>query len=660
MGGKGIDTPLPEGEGYDEYNVLQDAVADRLLEILFNYGPERYFFAVSHLADADGLSGETGATIGMRSLADMVGNNGVKVDSERVMGIETDPGAKASLESIHARLSEGGEGHFLFSDLGSLDPMDLPGLYPEGTVVLDHHQPRPSPSGVFYLNPNAHGIDGGKELSAGAATAFLFNAVGDRLLKMYAGDPSTEKQRKRLEERLTYSTVIGIAGSAADQQSVAGANAALYHYLERKHMISWVDSPLYGYFLKPLQKAVAESDIPFNLKYRPPTFPEAAKALGGVYEKNISGWLDKHYRQLKFLLAVGPGNKAGTNQQYLDYLTGDEVGKLNAVSQDALDRTLIMDSRDGRYLTDPDGGVMPVVFDDYTDDYHRGSDRTAKANIFLRSIGIDPDSRMSELTDDQRGRLLAKYVNSVVAFSEPVFRESYLSQLHKGQYVIAWEGSRVFSGLSIAEIANLMTSTSKLGHGPLFNAAVALDLDLPLTRTEIAALEKEGFGKWQDREDIFSRLKEIHLEYRHTISQGMGMVEEMIFDKGMMRHITKTMHYLPLDTLADELKVPSILPFTGVFGGIVANVGMLPGRHGILFTGAPAYGHQRKISGRANLAYGESIHLGEFFSDMKEAGIVESGGGHPTASSCYLEEDMVPEFFDAVKEYEFDRELVHR
>ncbi|MGM5485080.1 MAG: hypothetical protein ACQEP1_04375 [Nanobdellota archaeon] len=519
----------------------------------YDYSSPLTMKIISHLADADGLASEAINKAGREVILDQIGRPTTegfpdKIDSTRVMDISS-----RNLKDI-----VDGHNSYVFADLGTLEP-EMLDKYNIDSLIIDHHEFKEGDTKI--INPDKHGIDGGKELSASLLSSIYIDSLADQV------DVSDN-----IRDELNLMHVLGISGAKADMQGNEGNNKAVYDELEKRKVINELPLPFFGYFTKPLSSVLAESEVPFNLRYRLPSEKELRSVLGDEFKGKK---VEDSYEELKFKVAF-----------------------------DKKEEKLVANM----YHTDDDFGLDR--FDDYRDDYKANEVRTKSANAELGRNGLSEPDHQCDIKD--KGSLYKMYKDNVIAFSDPAKRDDYLSMLKEPQYAVNSKFGLV-NGNSVSELANLMTALSSLGHGELFLNTVSKEL-----RGEDVSYELD-------------KIKEIHASYRGTISEMMGQVEDKLWGEGL-EEISEGVYHLNMDFIDLPVNVESMI---GKCGGLIAKGRYLPDNYGVLFT-SYTKGNKGdvKVSGRVNQFPGHGdVDLGGLFSKHAALGLANSGGGHKEAAS---------------------------
>ena len=612
------------------------SMSDIYLNSFLNYEEPTSINLVTHLADADGLSSLILLLKGSESIRTLIGNAMITFNSKRVMEIE----AGFENDSINDLYTLFGDGLWLFADLPTLIYEDTKIL--GRTLVLDHHPIKTDTANCKVLNPCQYGIDGSKELSSSIiSTYFMFTGL-EKLRKMI----DVPKSRfKKLERDFDYYAVLGIAGGNADQQTDEGANKPIFDYLRSKNLIDKVDVPFFGYFTKPLEKVLSESTIPFNLKYKVAS-PSQIRYLFSKYVDGLNGTevdgIIKEFQKLFCSKSIGKGNSPliGINEQYLNSLSPTKEERLKKMLQSSLNITLeeMQES-------------FPIVFNDFCDDFKKSEERINSAGRVLKRITdftkiSDVKANkitLSDLSKKQLEELINIYEENLEAFADPSYLPKYLSELRTSQYICTNDNSFLQNSISLDELANSLTSLSKMGcGGDLLNA-----IDVELGNTTI-------FSKGA-KDLIIGRVKEAISTYHVSVFKGMRVIEKRILESSDdFKKIADGKYFLELDFVDSEIgSMLNLRVMTGVFGGIIASNRYLPGNYGLIFTSCKLPNGDYKVSGRINPSLGQKVDIGYFMASLRNLGLGK-GGGHKEAAACIVPKNKLDFFFECVRKFDFE------
>ncbi|MCF7871915.1 hypothetical protein K9L97_02670 [Candidatus Woesearchaeota archaeon] len=568
-----------------------------------------------------------------------------------------------------------GNGTYIFSDLSVMNPERLKQL--EEAIILDHHKPLKFEGKHQYINPCNYKIDGAKELSGSLLSGILLHYIKDELIK----DENVKldkKIKKELNEKIDYLTMFALAGSKADQQKDEGINKTIYEYYINNQKLQKEDSPFFGYFTKTISYAIAESQIPLNLKYDVANNEQRKKFLFSQGYKKIGESTEKIRNELELLFVIDINKKqTGINKIILDTISEEKIEKINKEFREQYNKNLIEIAENGeRLITNANGEYIDPIIEDYKDDEKRHKQRIQLADRLLFELGIT-EEHMNDLkgtTRYKRYTLLGQLEKRLIAFSDPRKRKENHELFKEHQHIITDQKSKLLKNKSIAEIANEMTAYSKMGeideelqinnktiktYGQLFMEAIVIELE----------------GKYDPDDEkqqiVFKKLIDIKKQYNQTIHDGMELIEKWILNNDLKKleqetltetysntenrsrliEIGKRAYLIQLDNLETELEknIEFLRVMTGVFGGITAKSRILPEDYGVLFTSLETKEGLYKISARTNKAPGQEIHLGEFYEKMTKLKVTESGGGHPEAASCYIKKENLDKLGEQIK-----------
>ncbi|MCF7865911.1 hypothetical protein K9L67_02540 [Candidatus Woesearchaeota archaeon] len=623
----------------------------------------RHINIVSHLADADGLASLL-LDEGLKPIAQLAGKTQIQkgekpqpyhinIQSERHMTISNDEEHENSITKIKERMSDG---TYIFSDLSVMTPKKLEQL--EEAIILDHHKPLDFKGKHQYINPCNYGIDGAKELSGSLLSGLLLHYIKDELVTDVKLDKKIEKE---LNQKIDYLTMLAIAGSKADQQKDEGINKTIYEYYTHNQKLQKEDSPFFGYFTKTIPFAIAESQIPLNLKYDVASNDQRETFLTSQGYTNNINVTRKIRQETDLLFATNIQKKqTGINKIILDTLSEKKIEKINEEFKKEYGKNLISTTKSGeRYVTNSKGDFIDPIIEDYKDDEKRHTQRIILTDRLLYDLKIEK-THMNDVRGIERKKLMKNLKKKILAFSDPRKKEENLEMFLEEQYIINNDTSKLLKYKSIAELANDMTAFSKMGEGDLFMQAVSIELEGNYDPND------------EEQQEIFRKLKTIKAKYNITIHDGMELIEDWIMNndpksltesslsniysqpenKSKLIEFGKGAYLLQLDDLEKELEQSKefLRVMTGVFGGITAKSRLLPGEYGVLFTSLETEEGLYKISARTNKFPGQKVQLGDFYEQMTKLEITESGGGHPDAASCYVKKENLDQLGEYIKE----------
>lgn len=679
---------------YPDYTDLVSDIKDaakRLYSSVVEYSDEK-INVVSHLADADGFGCQIILHKGLELMLDSVWNGNTQVDSHRIMSFSQDPESKDSAEGVKSKM---GEGLYVISDLATLKPEEAQKHFGEG-VIIDHHMPADFGPNFINANPSNHGFDGGAEVSASVGSAlvmhYLFDMIEDYHQTVTIPDLGDDreavrnvgKQIKSQRETLDFLTIFALAGSKADMQEDTGLNKALYDYMTERGVLEKIHYPHFGYSTKDMEKVVAQSSIPLNLKYTFATHKDITGMFAqkfGVHtfkeRKDYNNTdLDDFLTDYKHLFVREYDDMDGSllvNRASLNSMTASELEDFDlAFSRLAGASFFEIEYDEGSNVpqvnirTDREGDFYFGETDEdcfSEDDIKKGDNRITAAKHLLRARGLDPEKAFSkqsegldgeeflESQEDFRKQVHFLYADNIKAFCPPELREFYLKKLDQDQYFMtAKEG--IVADRTIAELANMMTAMSKLEKGDEFMSILNYEVAGDLSSRHQSELES---------------IKGFHNHYRLCVFLGMSQMENTILYDGskkpedrVCKKLLPNAFYMNIPEIDESKFTIDMRKMNGVLGGLAANVRLLPNNPSVLFTGHEYEGMYNgektsliKISGR----YPEhpmfydpestdyvDIHLGELMTPF-------GGGGHKGAAACVIRADEADHFMSQAKKY---------
>jgi hypothetical protein len=584
------------------------------------YGSEEgNIFLYTHKADADGFGSLIVLKFGLEKIIGFSGSlaeiNSLRLMDYNMSEINKFETGKNGLNKIR-----------IFADIPTVPSEAIC----SETIVLDHHPLKSTSQRGMVLNPHAYGIDGESQLS-GSLLSLLTMALMNADVQKHVDGASPNEMRK-IDANLDYLMIYALAGAAADQQVTTGANAPFSKYAEEKGFVKKVNVPFYGYYTKPLKKVLAESSIPFNLKYNIPAQRKLRNLFDGYGIKSHSS-LDSLISKFGLIFAEDDSGKLGLNKQYISGLSPNSLTDL-----DNLLRASVSGGSSGEGLTfEKLQSKLSYVFEDYWDDHKLSEKRIEKAAKILSANHLDSEMTLAMLKNPEAVKAL--FADNIYAFSDPKQRHHFRKLLAQPQYLLRVENSELMKGLSLSELANTMTAISKFEEDPCYMEAIDIELNLGSKAPSLSQMV------------YFQKIKKIVDDYHFAIFNGMNSIEKQIFTGDALKELSPMIHYLDLNFLSTG-RVP--LPkMTGVYGGVICSNRMLPGNYGLLFTSCNLSNDLMKISGRLNLGDNNNVNLGSFFKEMVARDIVISGGGHKSAAACVLPKKNFKLFGEAVKDYSF-------
>ena len=634
-------------EEFKEYRPLLKEIEKAAKQLVENY--EKDFLTISHAADADGLAsaGVIKNTIDLiryfKGYAAPSNTNKVR----RIMGFSQNREDKDSLTQIIKGTKE--DSFVIISDLGTLISKEFNELSDSGiinnAIIVDHHQPA-NVEGHYNLNPLAHVKEGLPELSASSISAVILHYVVEELKNGLSEDEAVNKdvrkQLKIIEKMTDYLTLLAIGGDKADMQGPKGLTKALYDHLIQRSVLKKVETPYYGYKTKNLTNVIAESDLPFNLKYRPARIKETRKALDLDGNTELK---KEDYEILKGLFVINQEGKIGVNSHYMQNLSKNKIDLINKTVKMLTGSKLIDTSSDtNNFIYQHD-----FEFNDFRDDIYRHKEKQNIARELLIQNGFNPDDTAEKLSDKKR--FVSWFKENLDFFSDYRNKEKFDSILNEQNYCAERGGRHIVKNHSPGEQGFYMTAMSKMGEGEFFLEGV--ELELSIIKGELDP-EDEYYN------EIVDILESARRRYKRVIHLCMKKVEEMIEEKKGFEELQKNTYYLNMDPVKEDYLEynpgfgEDFVKMVGVLGKMTTKARLLPNHYGILFTGTENNGLV-KISARVNTAPGQKVNFSKFYKETVRKGICISGGGHKVASAGILKSENFDKFIRFIGEYKFNK-----
>lgn len=635
---KSLEVILQGYPKYESFSTRIDLAANWIYSILMDYKKEENINIISHLADADGFGAQIVFDKGLNRILSFLGNVTKKVQSERIMGFSKDKKSVENLSNLREIL---GEGKYIITDLATLNPQEANKVLRD-LLFIDHHPLKEGFDERFVVvNPHQEGINGSSELSASMVSTFVINRVYEMIEGDFGKDKKVKSGLNKLREELDYISLFGLAGSKADMQEDTGLNKAMYEYLQGRGLIKWVDCPFYGYSTKDAMKVWGQANPMFNFKYMVVDAKYLNKAFARTFP-NISGDRERLANSLyqDFRWAFSREEEGlGINLHYLNDLSDEKIGELNSqVEMLVGEKVVEISYEDGKRSLVVGGSFKESVFE-VTDDVHKMESRVNIAQNLISDWGYEPEMPLSM----QRGlseKLKGMFADSFIAFSEREDLDYSLSLLKKGQYVSRLEKELVKD--SIAEIANMMTSMSKLECGDIFMGAIDEVLD---------GVHDEGIKVGKSK---ISQVYEMHKKYKKYLYQSMRSLEDKLLTRDGLVVLGEDSYFMNVDFLKQCFEGDiELSKMNGVCGGIACNTKLLPSGKGILYTGTTFKGmyDERetqlvKISGRATqLPRYEGVKINALMN-------VYGGGGHNNAAACVIPLERLGDFIESASKFD--------
>lgn len=612
-------------------------------------------YLITDLKDADGLATQTVFKKGLEQILEFVGVF-AEIDSHRIGRFAKELKHNNELEHLPTICELENGRDIIIGDLGSLEPVMANGHVPN-LLNVDHHGPKNGFDKHFVnINPNNHGIDGGRELSTAMQATMLVNIVYDMLEAEYgnSADVNTRKNLNKLRKNLDLISLIGLAGASADMQQKEGLNSVLFDYLEdsSRKVIKKYDSPFYGINSKEAKKVWAQSDPVFNFKYFVPDRDELSKVFNKEFH-NLSTRENSNFENLydKYRLAFttenlkkNSDNNPRINIAYVNTLNNAELNELDNLVRELTGERLFEDNNNGDLIVSSRFAVSE--FEDFTDNLIKNEEKISIATELLRNAkgdenknSFDPEGSIAQQPGLSK-YMVSKFQDSIIAFSEPSERDYYLAKLRRKQYVSTYDLDIV--GTSVAELANSMTALSKLGHGDVFLKAIDEILDL-----------RESSPRQLGRANIDMVLEHSFI-YRLSVYNGMeALTDKLSNPKAISRLGNKDSRIVYCDmsflkgVISENINLERV---NGVFLGIAANSQIFPGGKVISFGGVPTEFDDEKyikISGRVT---DSNEYLGINLRSLMEK---YGGGGHKQAAACVIPENRLEDFLYAAQRHNY-------
>jgi nanoRNase/pAp phosphatase (c-di-AMP/oligoRNAs hydrolase) len=563
------------------------------------------FLIISHRADADGLASGAVMNCLVDILKDFYGGLG---DNEIIRIMNFTKEGDNSLETITQITTPGT--YYIISDLGSLNGEEINLLNNnnkiEHALIIDHHDALNLNKELYNLNPKIYSI---KEEMSASAIAGLYSLEVLKRIKKDATQWNISKERiNSIEEKIDKLILIALGGNKADMQGSEGLTRKLYEFLLNKNKLDKISSPFFGYKSKPLKFVVAESAIPFNLKYKIPSKIEIEKTIG----KKMS---QEEYQTQKMFFVIDEKKRIGINLQYAQT---KEKGYDLAIKYN-----------------------LPIIFEKFTDDVKSHDMRVKKASIFFSNEGIDTSKPIADFKkrEETIRKIKNLYKENLEAFSDPQKLNQFLKMLYEENYCAVDCDYITIRSWSPSEQGNFMTALSKMGEGDLFIKGLKIELGM--------------YKKDNQRDElIFNKITKTDEKYKALIKNNMVIVERLI-NENKMEIIKEGVYHLSLNEL--DLNETEGKTHTGVLGLLIVNSRMLPEDYGLLFTSLKLKEGKTKISSRINPFPKQRVYLGKFYDELTKKKICYTGGGHNEAASGELFNENLELFFDYVKKENFGR-----
>lgn len=560
------------------------------------------FLTISHKADADGLASGTVMNCLVDILKDFYGGYG---NNEIMRIMEFEEEGDDSLTTISSLCEK--NTYYIISDLGSLNQNEMNSLNNKriinNAIVMDHHSPLRLNKKIHNINPKNYGIK--EELSASSIAGLYAIQILNRIKK----EKNVDKKRiANIEEQIDKLLFISLGGDQADMQGNKGATKIIYDYLINKKRLQKINSPFYGYKTKSFGYVVAESEIPFNLKYRLATKKELERKL----DQNLS---EEKYENIKKIFVFNNSGKFGLNKQYIDQLK---------------EKNEIIDE----YIN------LPLLFEHFTDDIKSHDERVSNSNEFFSKQGIETKEVIADMKQREEKIKFIKqlYKENLEAFADPLKLNEFLKMIDEENYCGRGYDDVCIRSWSPSEQGNFMTALSKIGKGDLFIKGVKRELKI-----------HQGDNKSDYK--LFEEINRNYEKYKTTIKETMSEIEHLI-NQGKLKEIKEGVYYLNLDETSLSRED---LAYTGNVGQITVSTRLLPGNYGILLTSLSIDQSRTKISARINPFPKQKVDFGNLFSGFKKEGICYSGGGHKEAASCKLYNKNIQSFFEYINQENFGR-----
>ncbi len=666
MGRRGGVVELLEREYKDYAPLLKEIkkaaeqIVDNINPSNKNHNPNLNFLTISHGADADGLGSATVLSNMVGIVKDFYGQEVTPINNKvtRIMGFSKDRKHKDSLTQLVN--NEKKDTFFLISDLGTLISKEFNDLTKNGdisnAVNIDHHKPA-NLNGYFNLNPLAH-TKGLPELSGSSISAVLMHYViknlRDNLTIEQATNEKTLKNLKLIEKQADYLTLIGLAGDKSDMQGAKGLTKGLYDYMIKRRVLEKVKTPMHGYKTKSIVNVVAESDLPFNLKYR----IAEPNIVRNILKLNHSTQLKKEdYDVIKKLFVMDSKQNGGVNSYYIQRLPIKEIDEINLISLRLTGNHLIDYSGESKTFI----GKYDLEFNDFKDDIYKHSERQTNAGNLLNNIGLvsneEKRKTASKCDGDEQELLLTLFKENMEVFSDYQNKERFDAIFNETNYCVKRNNFSMLKNWSPGEQGTYMTAMSKMGGGDYFMLGVEKELDI---------IKKVINKNDKDYGEITDILDDIYSKYQKTIFDCMGKIEEMIDTKMGFHEIKKNVYYMDMTAVRDiyegkdnydKSDYLAFVKMVGVLGGMAVKARLLPNHYGVLYTGIEDDGIM-KISARVNLGPKQKADFGEFYVSAVEAGICINGGGHKEAASGRLKIEKFNEFKTHIIDYNLITKII--
>ncbi|MFW5746643.1 MAG: hypothetical protein ACOCWQ_03805 [Nanoarchaeota archaeon] len=704
-------------EQYPHYQPIADKLQAAAYHLYHALDSLHHFAIFSHRADADGLTGECIPWVMLQTVAQAMGipynndldpyqdlgENGFDIASHRVMRIEEDPADDCSIPRLieDFTLDDQRPTYYLFVDLAGARPAEV-ARHTAHAIILDHHISHPQAPGIHYINPNEHGFDGARELSGGVLSALLAHYLVDQY---HQHQDAAESVREGLDQMLNVVTIFGLAGGNADQQGAKGLNKALYDHLLDQRIIREIPTPFFGFNSKPLAKVLAESNIPFNLKYQTVSPLALERELSSRFGRVNAEHMQEFYKEHKLLFAQkrtaadtpkGTRHPIGLNWQYLGAMTEQEteerVASINAAfhnltGQDLLSVHHEMNPKTQKPFLEIDS-PFDFVFENFTDDIRQHDLRATEAEVMLqrrdfptkKTEGEEEVSTtlrdLQEMSIPQKCRdgrnttyldlFMRMYHQNLRAFSDSAKQDVFLELFDTPQFNIEHMYSPLLHQTSIGELANTLTAMSKTGFGDLLRRAALISADGTYEPTATFRVASAKGTQLQSHAALFGHISSVHQTYKMIIRASMEHMETLMQDDSKLDRLADGVYAVDVDSLAEAISSIEGLPIqtsidlpliNGVIGGIAAQTRLLPGHYGILMTTCTQSATTAKVSYRINPFPHQAVHMGEFLSGLRKERIVKSGGGHATAAACTVSRQDLPTLYQrTTQEYANTRE----
>ena len=633
---------------------------DKLEDLVYVYDKDKPLVILSHLADADGFGAEITLKFGLERIIKFLGD-GRDVVSHRVMSFNSDSKHEDSIQALREAF---GDADYVVADSPTLDPDIAAEVLGDG-VIMDHHPNRKKFNSNFTVcNPHEVGLDGGPELSASMQSVIAIEMLYSRIERSALGGARDKKDEKKIKENLSklkedldYISAFGICGSRADMQEDVGMNKVVYDYFGNMHIkgkskfLNKIDTSFFGYATKDLAKIVSQSNPVFNLKYRISTKREMRQFITqnfGNVSSSVEVAANEIISKYRFAFIRGYEDKRGNlalNMPYINLMSQEEIDGLNGIFLKLVGSEVVekvADKNENEYLKATEK-FRESSFEHHSDDLKVNSERVASASEYLVSQGIpDPTIKLSE-RPDLIGRIHKSFKDNVTAFGDPYEREWAFDLLNKKQYRFDLEKALIRE-LTVAEGANFMTAMSKQRVGEKFMRVIASEI-----------YGKDGLDKAGEVE--LEEVLALYNDYKKTVWQLMTSLQDEIICGENLIEVAPRTYFLNVDFLRDDLEGDIALEtMNGVVAGIAANVGLLPSKQAVFFTGCTVgsgVDARYKISGRATQGpYFEGIKINKFMNRF-------DGGGHDSAAACSIPISEMNNFINTLGEHDLYSDEVY-